>query len=49
MTRHSAASAARTRAPKECASCGAEFTAIKTAKFCSNRCRQAAKYARSKA
>lgn len=49
MTHHATASASRTRAAKDCAVCGTEFTAIKTAKFCSNRCRQAAKYARSKA
>jgi hypothetical protein len=33
-----------------CAECGASFTAVDPrAKFCSNRCRQADKYARAKA
>lgn len=32
-----------------CAVCGIEFQALKTAKFCSNRCRQAAKYQRVRA
>lgn len=32
-----------------CPICGIEFQALKIAKFCSNRCRQAAKYARKKA
>jgi len=35
--------------PHTCAVCGIEFQALKTAKYCSNRCRQAAKYQRSKA
>lgn len=29
-----------------CAQCGKRFSGIKQAKFCSNACRQAAKYAR---
>jgi len=31
-----------------CAHCGAAFTAIKKARYCSERCRQAAKYQRGK-
>lgn len=29
-----------------CPVCGKSFTGLKTARYCSNRCRQAAKYAR---
>lgn len=32
-----------------CASCGKRFAGISTAKFCSNACRQKAKYAKIKA
>jgi predicted nucleic acid-binding Zn ribbon protein len=43
-----ALSALRRRAQIVCAVCGTSFTALRTARYCSNRCRQAAKYARSK-
>lgn len=32
-----------------CESCGKRFSGIKTAKFCSNACRQKAKYKRMRA
>jgi ribosomal protein L34E len=32
----------------QCHVCGKRFSGIKTAKFCSNACRQAAKYKRAK-
>ena len=31
----------------QCQSCGKRFSGIKTAKFCSNRCRQKAKHLRA--
>ena len=37
------------RAEHVCAVCGKTFTAYKQAKYCSNACRQKAKYARAKA
>jgi predicted nucleic acid-binding Zn ribbon protein len=39
----------RKRLPHACPICGQVFEGLKTAKFCSNRCRQAAKYQRQKA
>jgi predicted nucleic acid-binding Zn ribbon protein len=38
---HQIASQARRRVEHTCQVCGTTFTAIKTAKFCGNRCRQA--------
>ena len=35
--------ALRKREPRTCKECGESFVAIKTAKYCSNRCRQRAK------
>ena len=32
-----------------CGSCGKRFSGVNTAKFCSNSCRQANKYAKKKA
>jgi predicted nucleic acid-binding Zn ribbon protein len=43
-----ALAALRRRHRKNCAVCGKGFTAIKTARYCSNACRQKAKYRRSK-
>jgi predicted nucleic acid-binding Zn ribbon protein len=40
--------ALRRRHSKECAVCGKGFKAIATARYCSNACRQRAKYQRSK-
>jgi predicted nucleic acid-binding Zn ribbon protein len=40
--------ALRRRHSKECAVCGKGFKAIATARYCSNACRQRAKYKRSK-
>jgi hypothetical protein len=40
--------ALRRRHSKECAVCGKGFKAIAKARYCSNACRQRAKYARSK-
>lgn len=42
-------SAQRKRIDKVCPQCGKQFKAIKTAVYCSNACRQRAKYARQKA
>ena len=39
----------RKKVTKNCEWCDEEMTKIKTAKYCSERCRQAAKYARKKA
>ena len=39
----------RARISHTCPICGRVFTALKTARYCSNRCRQAAKYQRLKA
>ena len=39
----------RKKVTKECEQCGEEMTKLRTAKYCSNRCRQAAKYQRQKA
>lgn len=41
--------ALRRRIPHTCPICGQSFTAYTTAVYCSNRCRQAAKYRRQKA
>lgn len=38
----------RKRVEKTCQVCGAEITLLKQAKYCSNRCRQRAKYQRQK-
>jgi len=38
----------RRRVNHKCAVCGASFRAIKTAVYCSNACRQKAKYQRGK-
>jgi predicted nucleic acid-binding Zn ribbon protein len=43
-----ALAALRRRHRKNCAVCGKGFTAIKTARYCSNACRQKAKYERAK-
>jgi hypothetical protein len=40
--------ALRRRHSKECAVCGKGFKAIATARYCSNACRQRAKYKRNK-
>jgi hypothetical protein len=40
--------AQRTRSEKACATCGARFEGIKIARYCSESCRQKAKYQRSK-
>jgi len=40
--------AQRRRVSHTCPVCGATFTAIKTARYCSNACRQKAKYRRGK-
>lgn len=40
--------ALRPKVPHACPVCGKTFTALKTARYCSNRCRQAAKYQRLK-
>ena len=40
---HQIASQARRRVEHTCQVCGKAFTAIRTAKFCGNRCRQANK------
>ena len=44
-----ALAALRGRHWHRCATCGKRFSGIKTAKTCSNACRQKAKYARRKA
>lgn len=41
--------ALRRRISHTCPICGQVFTAYTTAMYCSNKCRQAAKYARAKA
>lgn len=41
-------SALRRRETKECVVCGVEFRGIKKAVYCSNACRQRAKYQRAK-
>lgn len=41
-----ALAALRGRHWHQCQSCGKRFSGIKTAKFCSNACRQKAKYLR---
>ena len=38
----------RQRIGHVCPVCGASFTALKTARYCSNPCRQKAKYRRGK-
>jgi len=38
----------RQRVEKECPVCGGSFKAIKKAVYCSNKCRQKAKYQRAK-
>ena len=38
----------RRRIRKDCEMCGREIVALKQAKYCSNRCRQRAKYQRQK-
>jgi len=43
-----ALSAMRKRIKHKCQVCGKSFKAIKTAKYCSNACRQRAKYERTK-
>lgn len=43
-----ALAAQRRQVSHTCPVCGQTFTALKTARFCSNRCRQAAKYQRQK-
>lgn len=43
-----ALAAMRRNETKRCAHCGASFTAIRTARYCSERCKQAAKYRRKK-
>ncbi|EDN65950.1 hypothetical protein BGP_3343 [Beggiatoa sp. PS] len=40
--------ALRKRIKKNCVICGREMVALKQAKYCSNRCRQRAKYQRKK-
>jgi predicted nucleic acid-binding Zn ribbon protein len=40
--------ALRKRIKKNCVVCGREMVALKQAKYCSNRCRQRAKYQRKK-
>jgi hypothetical protein len=40
--------AQRKRVKKNCAVCDREIVALKQAKYCSNRCRQRAKYLRQK-
>lgn len=40
--------ALRKRVHKKCAICGRDIIALKQAKYCSNRCRQRAKYQRQK-
>jgi predicted nucleic acid-binding Zn ribbon protein len=40
--------ALRKRVKKNCVVCGREIVALKQAKYCSNRCRQRAKYQRQK-
>ena len=37
------------RIPHTCPVCGKTFTGLKIARYCSNRCRQANKYAKTKA
>lgn len=44
-----ALNALRRTGPRICGQCGQTFTARLTAVYCSNRCRQAAKYQRGKA
>lgn len=46
---HSGIVALRRRVPHTCSICGQGFTAYTTAVYCSNKCRQAAKYRRGKA
>jgi len=40
--------ALRKRVQKNCVVCGRKMVALKQAKYCSNRCRQRAKYQRQK-
>lgn len=42
-------SSQRRRVKHKCIQCGKKFKALSTAKYCSNACRQRAKYARQKA
>ena len=44
----SALAAQRRRVSHTCPVCGKSFTALKTARYCSNACRQKAKYRRGK-
>lgn len=48
MTPGAALSALRRRVPHICPMCRESFTKLKTARYCSDRCKQAAKYRRSK-